>query len=374
MAMPRVARFLTQASALSERRSRRLRLSLALTAMLLLVVAAAPPAYAASQPSTVVNLPTQFAFPTALTNTQDGSVWFAESGKIGRVGPPPSRTVTEFPLPAGHSAKSITIGPDGNLWFTEPTAGRIGRITPSSGAVTEFPLAGNSAYGTPVNRPQSITTGPDGKLWFTQTIFSRQSVRTVGSKIASLDTNGTFQASFTLPSGNTKSTTTVADAIVATPGFLWFTDTQQGRIDQITTGGVLTTHQFQYGSPTGLVVGSDGAFWFPASFFGPGGSSLARMSLSGDFSRSAFTIDGQNGASVGAIAAGADGTIWFADYDMTSSAGSIFSRSVKTGAMTRYTFSVYKEIDGLGARPDGTVWFGETDNQSGQSLIGRITP
>ncbi len=59
---------------------------------------------------------------------------------------------------------------------------------------------------------------------------------------------------------------------------------------------------------------------------------------------------------------------------MTSSAGSIFSTAMKTGAMTRFTFSVYKEIDGLGAAPDGTVWFGETDNQSGQSLIGHITP
>ena len=33
----------------------------------------------------------------------------------------------------------ITTGPDGNLWFTEFGAGKIGRITPS-GSITEFPI------------------------------------------------------------------------------------------------------------------------------------------------------------------------------------------------------------------------------------------
>ena len=67
--------------------------------------------------------------------------------------------VTEFS--AGISAKaepfSITAGPDGNLWFTEWGANRIGRITPS-GVVTEF-SAGISAtrsmghYGRPRWQP-----------------------------------------------------------------------------------------------------------------------------------------------------------------------------------------------------------------------------
>ena len=62
------------------------------------------------------------------------------------------------------SAEDITLGPDGNLWFTVwynyPTE-KVGRIT-TSGKVTlvNVPTSGNGAY--------TITKGPDGNLWFTE--------------------------------------------------------------------------------------------------------------------------------------------------------------------------------------------------------------
>jgi streptogramin lyase len=39
-------------------------------------------------------------------------------------------TVTEFPVPGGEPF-SITADPDGNLWFTEVSGGKIGRISTS---------------------------------------------------------------------------------------------------------------------------------------------------------------------------------------------------------------------------------------------------
>src|SRR5438093_387131 len=67
-------------------------------------------------------------------------------------------TITEFPVPtAGSFSLSITLGPDGKIWFTEAVGGKIGRIT-TSGAVTEFADGGD---------PLGITAGPDGNLWFT---------------------------------------------------------------------------------------------------------------------------------------------------------------------------------------------------------------
>jgi len=38
----------------------------------------------------------------------------------------------------------ITAGPDGNLWFTEMVAGKVGRIT-TAGVVTEFPVTTESS-------------------------------------------------------------------------------------------------------------------------------------------------------------------------------------------------------------------------------------
>ena len=67
--------------------------------------------------------------------------------------------ITEFPIPTPDSRPvTITSGPDGNLWFTEWNAQKIGRITPS-GVITEF--------ASPLNKLQEITAGPDGRLWFT---------------------------------------------------------------------------------------------------------------------------------------------------------------------------------------------------------------
>ena len=56
-------------------------------------------------------------------------------------------------------ADGITVGPDGNIWYTEFKTRRIGRITPA-GKITRF--------GEPARGPADITTGPDGALWFTE--------------------------------------------------------------------------------------------------------------------------------------------------------------------------------------------------------------
>src|SRR5262249_38298954 len=72
-------------------------------------------------------------------------------------------TISEFGLPplsfgGSFGATAITAGPDGNVWFTDPVANTVGRITPS-GQVTEFT--------SPIGGAGAITAGPDGNLWFT---------------------------------------------------------------------------------------------------------------------------------------------------------------------------------------------------------------
>jgi hypothetical protein len=108
-------------------------------------------------------LPGEFA--RDLTVGPDGNLWFTEyellsnsieAGPIGRI--TPAGAVTEFPLPvASDFAGPLTVGPDGNLWF--PASSEVGRVTPS-GALTAFPLS------TPNSAPGPLTVGPDGNLWF----------------------------------------------------------------------------------------------------------------------------------------------------------------------------------------------------------------
>ena len=59
------------------------------------------------------------------------------------------------------------MGPDNNLWYVDPAADVVGRITPT-GSITEF-----TAGLTNASAPSYITKGPDGALWFTETDAGR---------------------------------------------------------------------------------------------------------------------------------------------------------------------------------------------------------
>jgi virginiamycin B lyase len=96
---------------------------------------------------------------TEIARGPDGNLWFTEpdANRIGRI--TPAGIVTEFSVPTPNGLPgAITAGPDGNLWFTEDRGQRIGRISPS-GIITEFSLLAGDL-------PTEITAGPDGNLWF----------------------------------------------------------------------------------------------------------------------------------------------------------------------------------------------------------------
>jgi virginiamycin B lyase len=113
----------------------------------------------------------QMLEPGAIVAGPDGNLWFADctAGAIGKI-PPNSPTgtsaqVTEYDVPAiapgSSSPSSIVNGPDGALWFGDPTNGddgEIGRIT-TAGVLTEYATAAGSYF---------LTVGPDGAIWFTE--------------------------------------------------------------------------------------------------------------------------------------------------------------------------------------------------------------
>jgi streptogramin lyase len=77
-----------------------------------------------------------------------------------------ARPLNSVTAPAGARPIGIIAGPDGNLWFCENAANKVGRIAPS-GIITEFPVP------TPGAGPNGIMLGPDGNLWFSETEASQ---------------------------------------------------------------------------------------------------------------------------------------------------------------------------------------------------------
>src|SRR6266581_5076413 len=119
------------------------------------------PAFAAP-PITEYPIPTANSNPAVITAGPDGNLWFTElsANKIGRI--TPQGLITEFTIPTANSQPfGITAGPDGNLWFTEFAGNQIGRNSPA-GAIVEYLIQ------TPGANAVGITSGPDGNVWFTE--------------------------------------------------------------------------------------------------------------------------------------------------------------------------------------------------------------
>jgi uncharacterized repeat protein (TIGR01451 family) len=248
---------------------------------------------------------------------------------------------SQFPTPtAGADPTVITPGPDGNVWFTETQASKIGRITPA-GAITEFllPTAGSL--------PSGITSGPDGNLWFTEP---------GNAKIGRITPSGTI-AEFAL---QTAKTNLFSDITPGPDGALWFIDPAANSIGQITTQGVVKEIQIpsKGANPFGITSGTDGGVWFTE----PGVNQIGRFNpVTGVFSE--FTIPTQ-GSSPGFITSGPDGALWFTEFF----AGQI-GRISTTGTVTEFSIPTKGSApDGITSGPDGAIWF--TESQAGK--IGQL--
>jgi streptogramin lyase len=116
--------------------------------------------------------------PFDITTGPDGNLWFTDQAsttmQIGRI--TPAGAITDFTAGLQSSNHSfpydIFAGPDGNVWFTDggngpnpPIPSAIGRISPS-GVITEWSQGLEGAGGSS-STVLGGTLGPDGNVWFT---------------------------------------------------------------------------------------------------------------------------------------------------------------------------------------------------------------
>ena len=100
----------------------------------------------------------------------DGKLWFTDGNAIGSI--TTDGQISVYPLPdSTNQARSITTGPDGDAWFTActPYNGNngncihigIGHVA-SGGKITMYPIPISTVV------PSELTVGPDKNLWFTE--------------------------------------------------------------------------------------------------------------------------------------------------------------------------------------------------------------
>ncbi|HTZ54248.1 MAG TPA: hypothetical protein VMB20_04230 [Candidatus Acidoferrum sp.] len=96
-----------------------------------------------------------------VSNPVDGNLWFTEPSSIGRM--TPSGTLTEFPIAVGDGAccSIIVQPPNGTLWFID--AHGIGHMDIHGNFLGDYALPNNEVAN-------SLTLGPDGNIWYSETI------------------------------------------------------------------------------------------------------------------------------------------------------------------------------------------------------------
>lgn len=300
--------------------------------------------------------------PGGLVTGPDGNLWFVETAanRIGRI--TPSGTVTEFAGLAGGSEQLISAGPDGNVWYADSGGGgRIVKVTPG-GAVTAVATGGVTPGFTVNSGPIDIVTGPDGNLWFTELGGNRIGRITLGGAVTE------FSAGLSPSAG--------PDSITAGPdGNLWFTeDANPGRIGKITTGGTITevatggiTPGFTANAgPVGIASGPDGNVWFTELQ----GNSVARITPGGTVSE--FSSGLSPTAGVDIIAPACDGNLWFTEGVNPGRIGRITTSGsiTEVGVGGTGGLSANSHPAGIGQGPDGNVWFTEFNNPGRVAKIG----
>jgi streptogramin lyase len=169
--------------------------------------------------------------------------------------------------------KSVTIGPDGNLWVAELKI--VSKVT-KTGSVTEYALPSSCA-----GPPKDIAAGPAGEnaLWLTCATGAGEE-----NNIAKVTTAGVFTV-YKVGKGNFALT----DITAGPDGNLWFTmqgthGMTWGKIGKITSAGVITEYSLSNEcEPLGIIPGpeKENTLWFAESSRSGKKGAIGQISTSG---------------------------------------------------------------------------------------------
>lgn len=323
--------------------------------------------------------------PNHLVVGPDGAIWFTAFDIMPVAGMADGRPVhdavvrmtpagafTVFPLPnEGVYPDGITVGSDGNLWFTEFYGNAVGRITPQ-GTITEFLVPSRPQSNLPESQPHALALGPDGNIWFPDM---------GGNKIARITPSGTL-TEFAIPAHSGDPFSSYPYSIVAGPdGALWFTESGGMRIGRITLDGHITEFKLPGANhaPEDIVAGGDGALWFLEQTQ----SLLGRITTDGHVTewplphrachtQPVMTYDAYGACEVKYLARGPDGAVWISEPWLHA-----LGRIDEKGHITNFPlppistsmeepsvvpvgpdlFAAMGEPSALAAGTDGALWF-----------------
>lgn len=221
--------------------------------------------------ATTFDVPTAGAHPTDMTVGGDGAIWVQEDSaqKLARI--PPSITkasqITEYNAP---HVTGLTSGPDGALYFSEGSLDKIARMGTNGAITNEYPLGPGMSADQLIWGPNE--SGERTWIWFTDP---------TANKLGRLDPATGASQEFTLPAG----VSGLQDIAAASDGRVYATASGSDEIVRAKPMlGSIVTEAFQRSSgvaPYGITAGPDGNVWFTERFPAAGSTKpdIVRMGI-----------------------------------------------------------------------------------------------
>ena len=204
----------------------------------------------------------EVALPEGLSSAQSmaidsgGHLWFTEKvGKKLAVYDPEKKEFATHSLPSSWGKvgfSHITIGPEGDIWFTvtrwvdgaeEPHI--IGRFTPADGYFTKYAIPHNSV-------PEELIVDAKGTIWF---LASNK------NNLYRVDPQTFALKGYPIPTANGNPKSLAADQ----KGHIWFAESNANKIGEfIPDEGVFYEHELltQFANPGKISIDKQGRIWF----------------------------------------------------------------------------------------------------------------
>ena len=150
-----------------------------------------------------------------------------------------------FPVLAGDGAHDVYPAPDGAVWFTAQSAGKLGRLDPKTGKSELMALGPGAA-------PHGVIVGPDGAAWVTE-----------GGQNAIARVDPATRAVKLFPLPKERRNANLNTATFDRQGVLWFTGQNgiYGRLDT-KTGAMVVFDAPRGTGPYGIATTPDGQVFF----------------------------------------------------------------------------------------------------------------
>lgn len=243
-------------------------------------------------------VPTPKSGPQGLVSDSSGNIWFTENqaGKIGRLDAN-SGLIAEYATHLAKDPHTPVFGPDRALWFTSEDSNIVGRMDMETLKIAEYGVPTQDAH------PYGMVLADDSGLWFCE--FAGGRLARVEPRSGVITEFTPEFADFTSGDSNMQ-----LRRLVAVTGAIYFTDSRGGRLGRLT----LADKKFKFwdspsgknSQPYGIAADSTGKIWYEES--AASANKLVRFDPSSEIFK-VFPMPGPD-SSVFNIARDVHGRLW----------------------------------------------------------------